>query len=242
MPARLGGQLQVQADDVGARDRARRDRARPRSRPPVPARASPRGPRRPRACRARVRNRATSAPIVAVADDPECPAVQLPPDRRLPRPGPQRDGVRSTRHGSRGEDQRQRQLRRRVRRARRRCRRRCRARCTRRGRCGASRGPSGRSAAESGSSSSSARVDRRSLADQDERLGVADLRRPLGDVLDGRSECTTTSCPASVREAVEPLDRPLVVLHHDDAHRATYRGAADGPEQPGIPHGCYDFA
>ena len=35
------------------------------------------------------------------------------------------------------------------------------------------------------------------------------------------SDCTTTSWPCEKRERVEPLDGPLVVLHHDDAHPAS---------------------
>ena len=60
-------------------------------------------------------------------------------------------------------------------------------------------------------------VDRRPLADQHERLGVADLRRPLlaGG---GSPRVNDDVVSGDRREALEPLDGPLVVLHHDDAH------------------------
>ena len=43
-------------------------------------------------------------------------------------------------------------------------------------------------------------------------------------------------------EAPEPLDRPLIVLHHDDAHPVTLSARAPAAGDPGIPHGCYDSA
>ena len=112
---------------------------------------------------------------VPVADDPERAPVQLPADRRLPRPGAKRDGVGDDAAG-RGEDQRERQL----------------------GRARTASPPPvqttiprrvhsvevdvGHSAAgladqpQAGEERQQRRVDRRALADQDERLGVADLR------------------------------------------------------------------
>ena len=61
-------------------------------------------------------------------------------------------------------------------------------------------------------------VDRRALADQDDRLGVADLRRALV-ASSGALRVDDDVVTGQEREAVEPLDRALVVLHDDDAHR-----------------------
>jgi len=76
------------------------------------------------------------------------------------------------------------------------------------------------------------RVDRSALANEDEYLGVADLRRSLCHI--GRPvRLYDHLVLRGPREAREPLDRSLVVLHHDDAHEPTLTR---------IPHGCYDPA
>ena len=85
-------------------------------------------------------------------------------------------------------------------------------------------------------------VDRRALADQDERLRVADLGSPLGNRLRplGLHDHVV---PVEEREGVESLDGPLVVLHHDDAHLASLSRRRSSPAtEAAIPHGCYDPA
>ena len=76
---------------------------------------------------------------------------------------------------------------------------------------------------------------------------AADLFGPLLEVI-RPFRVDDDVMPREEREAFEPLDGPLVVLHHDDAHgwtlaslaarSASRRAASD----PGIPHGCYDSA
>ena len=86
-------------------------------------------------------------------------------------------------------------------------------------------------------------VDRRPLADEDERLGVADLRRPLREARRPLGLHDDVVLRDDAAKHVEPLDRPLVVLHHDDAHAVTLStAAATASQSPGIPHGCYDSA
>ena len=63
-------------------------------------------------------------------------------------------------------------------------------------------------------------VDRRPFADQHERLGVADLRRALLEG-GGSPRVNDDVVRGDRREALEPLDDQLVVLHHDGAHART---------------------
>ena len=90
-------------------------------------------------------------------------------------------------------------------------------------------------------------VDRRPLTNEDERLGSPDLLGPLLEVI-RPFRVDDDVMPREEREAFEPLDRPLVVLHHDDSHGWTLASLAARPaprraaSDPGIPHGCYDCA
>ena len=157
---------------------------------------------------------------VPVADDPERAAVQLAADRRLPRA--RREARRRRRRGS---GSRPGSARASARRARTRDPEPVQTTIPRRVHSSRSMWgiprPVWQISLRSGSSASNARVDRRALADQDERLRVADLRRPLGDASPDARTARPRRGPARSRERVEPLDRPLVVLHHDDAHRAS---------------------
>ena len=156
---------------------------------------------------------------VPVADDPERASVQLPADGRLPRAGAKRDGVGDDAAG-RGEDQGERQLGGRVRRPRAGADDDSAPGALRRGRCGAFRGRSGRSASGRGGAPAAAR---RSACARGS--GRAPPRRrsgqPARQPSPVASDCTTTSWPCEKPKRVEALDGPLVVLHHDDAHPAS---------------------
>ena len=179
-------------------------------------------------------------PDRSVACDAEHAAVQLPPDRRLPPSRAERDGV-CDEAARRPQDQRQRQLGGRVRRA-------AAVADDDAAACAGIhvdvRHPAAGLAdqAQVGKPFEQRRVDRSALADQDERLCVADLRRPL---VQGRGPLRVDGdvVAGDEREAVEPLHRPLIVLHHDDAHHASLSRQGSAPAgEAGIPHGCYDSA
>ena len=157
---------------------------------------------------------------VPVADDPERASVQLPADRRLPRAGAKRDGVGDDAAG-RGEDQRERQLGRGVRQTPSRCRRRSRAACTpSRSMWGIPRPVwqislrSGRSASNGASIGVRSRIRTSASASPIWAARSATVSGRVGlhdDVVALRASA----------KRVEPLDGPLVVLHHDDAHPAS---------------------
>ena len=152
---------------------------------------------------------------VPVADDPERASAQLPADGRLPRSGTKRSGVGDDAPG-RGEDQGERQLGGSV----------CRPRAgadddsapgalcevdVGHSPAGLADQPQIREERQQGC------IDRCALADQDQRLRVADLGSPLGNRLRSRGLHDHVMA-LEKSERVQPLDGPLVVLHHDDAH------------------------
>ena len=99
-----------------------------------------------------------------------------------------------------------------------RCRPRFHGACTPRGRCGAFPGPSGRSASALGrSASNAASIGVRS------RIRTSASASPIwaarSAAVSGRDGLHDHVVPFEQRECVESLDGPLVVLHHDDAHR-----------------------